>query len=124
MKGKQGGFSLLEVLVAFAILAASLGVLYPALGNSLNHLAVTAHRQTALILARSLMAEQIATAPLEKRTVTGRKGSFSWRFQVRSVETEPRNLRFHPLRLDIRVRWREGRHERQLVLTTLRLARR
>ncbi len=124
MKGKQRGFSLLEVLVAFAILAASLGILYQAFGNSLNHLGTTAHRQAALILTRSLMTEQLADGALEERTVTGREGPFSWRFRVRPVEVEPRQRQLHPFRVDMLFRWREGRHDRQMVLTTLRLDRR
>lgn len=54
--GDQRGFTLLEVLVASAILAGSLAALLPTLSHSLRQMRVAETRQTALLVAQSVMA--------------------------------------------------------------------
>ena len=50
---RQSGFSLLEVLVAFAILSMSLGVLYQAFSNSLRNVGASGDYSRAMIIAVS-----------------------------------------------------------------------
>ena len=52
----QHGFTLLEVLVAFAIMALSVGLLYQALGSNARQTADTTAREHAALLAESLLA--------------------------------------------------------------------
>ena len=52
----QRGFTLLEVLVASAILAGSLAALLPTLSNSLRQMRAAETRQTALLVAQSVLA--------------------------------------------------------------------
>ena len=54
--GDQRGVTLLEVLVASAILAGSLAALLPTLSNSLRQMRAAETRQAALLVAQSVMA--------------------------------------------------------------------
>lgn len=68
---KSAGYSLLEVLVAFAIMMLVLSVLLPAQTNLASSSAVRQERQMAHEYALSKMASLGITAPLRTGEVTG-----------------------------------------------------
>ncbi|MEQ9640277.1 MAG: prepilin-type N-terminal cleavage/methylation domain-containing protein [Alphaproteobacteria bacterium] len=78
MKGDatNRGFTLLEVLVAFAIAALGLGVALQAMGGGLAAGEAAANRGDALLLAQSRLAEATVLPP-EART--GRDAGLDWR---------------------------------------------
>lgn len=53
---RQRGLTLLELLVAFAIMALSLGMLYRAMGSSARSVADVDRYQRAVVLAESLLS--------------------------------------------------------------------
>jgi general secretion pathway protein I len=57
-RNQQRGLSLLELLVAFAILALSIGLLYRSMGSSARTVADMAYQQQAALLAESLLASR------------------------------------------------------------------
>jgi len=115
------GFSLLEVLVAFTIMAIALGVLYHAAGGSVRGAQATDRNTRALILAQSLLSLNSAV-PRQGFRLSGStaNGEFDW-----SLSSEPYPLTLDPLppqnlqRLEARVEWSEGQRRHEVVLSTL-----
>ena len=129
----QRGFSLLEVLVAFTILALSLGVLMQIFSGSLRNADVTRDQAQAVALAQSLLASAGVEATLVPGERTGvLDDKFRWLLRVSPFVQEPRPGETEavrsPLPLDlwevaVRVAWGGDSRlpERALTLTTLRV---
>lgn len=125
------GFSLLEILVAFTILALSLGVLMQIFSASLRNVDITRDAAQATALAQTLLADAGVEAPLEAGESSGTLADrFRWHLQVAPHEEGPRpgaseNLRAPPMlelwRVTARVAWGDRDRERDVVLTTLRV---
>ncbi len=68
---RAGGFTLLEVLVAFTILAIALTALIQAFSQGLRASTVAEERALAVLVARSIMAEVGSSIPLEQSEQSG-----------------------------------------------------
>lgn len=87
------GFSLLEVLVAFTILALSLGVLMQIFSGSLRNADITRDAAQATALAQTLLAGAGVETPLTTAESGGvHAGKFRWRL-VMAPHDEPRGDR-------------------------------
>lgn len=133
MRSEQHGFSLLEILVAFSILALSLGVLMQIFSGSLRNADVTHDQAQAVALAQNLLTEAGVERPLAPGESSGvHTGKFRWLLRVspflddvRAGETAAVR---QPLPLDLwevtaRVAWDgiSGSPERAVTLSTLRV---
>lgn len=76
------GFTLVEVLVAFAILALSFAALMQAFSGGLRLLSASGARTEALRLAESRLSEAGRSAPLAPGTASGEEGRYRWRLDV------------------------------------------
>lgn len=75
---RQAGFSLLEVLVAFVILALSLGVLMRLVSTSLGNIARAEHATQAVTVAQSVLARLGTDSPLTEGAQDGEAGAYRW----------------------------------------------
>jgi len=132
MRQRQCGFSLLEVLVAFSILAVSLGVLMQIFSGSLRNADVSRDQAQAIVLAQSLLASAGVENPLAAGESTGTlDDKFRWALSATPMQLDPLVGETSALRpasslelweVSVRVAWDGGSApERDLTLTTLRV---
>ena len=120
----QKGFTLLEVLVAFAVLTITLGVLLNIFSLAIRTTQTAQDQQKAVLLAESKLAELDAGFTLRPGV---ERGDFDERFEweTRVEEFDSRALldnqsQLTPYRLSVVVSWNDNR---RYDLTTLRLVR-
>jgi general secretion pathway protein I len=133
MANRQRGFSLLEILVAFTILALSLGVLMQIFSGSLRNTEVSNSQAQAVALAQSLLASAGVEAPLVAGESAGTLDDrYSWTLRATPVQIDPLagdTSDLKPLatlelwEIAARVAWGgdSGTPERDVTLTSLRV---
>lgn len=127
----QRGFSLLELLVAFSVLALSLAILMQIFSVSLRTVDVSRGQAQALALAQSLVASAGAERPLSGGQSSGTSGDrYRWFLTATPMSPATPNgpiERFAPEQptlweIRVRVTWHDsGGPERDVTLTTLRV---
>jgi general secretion pathway protein I len=120
------GFSLIEVLVAFAILTLALGVLLPLFSNGFRSLSVSEQYTRAAVLAESRMAAIGRETSLEEGEQAGEsEQGFQWRTEVTRYEPLDDTEEFVPLVqafvATVEVYWQDGDKRRALTLNSLKL---
>lgn len=125
---QQSGLSLLELLVAFAIMALSIGLLYRSMGASARTVADMGYQQQASLLAESLLASRESVTPEGWRESGAREGL---EFQVKTFPYsrgltsgvgspslgDPSAVLLHEV--EITVSWLDGTRRQSLEIRTL-----
>lgn len=128
---KQQGFSLLEILIAFAILGISLGILLRIFSSGTNMAAVSEDYTVAVQLAESLMARAGSELPLQAGEQSGWEDNnkYHWILEMvpfnsnATVELDPAKLPVQLFKVKVTVEWDDGGfYGREFVLNSLRLA--
>ena len=117
----QRGFTILELLVAFAIMAIALGMLYRAAGGNVRAVGEMERYQRATVLAESILAMRDAI-PESGWTETGSVAGFDWRVITAPYGTEinaPTAIPLHEVRVVVAWPGGSGRLQ-QLEVATLR----
>jgi general secretion pathway protein I len=119
-RSSQQGFSLLEMVVAIAILALSLGALYQAVSGASRNVRTNERYAYGVELARSLLAEHsiVPKAGLSGRGETA--GGFTWQVVTTALPGRGKKLPPGSLHtLEITVSWQDGRKRRQVILHSI-----
>jgi general secretion pathway protein I len=121
----SAGFTLIEILVALAILALTFGFAFQAFSGGFEWLDRNRRNADAVLLAQSMLTRVGHDVALEERIITGRTpDGLSWRIEATpygdTADMPPGRLIGY--RVEVRIGWIERDQERQLRLTTLRLA--
>jgi prepilin-type N-terminal cleavage/methylation domain-containing protein len=114
------GFTLLEVLVALAILSLTVVVAMQGFAQGLRLLKLSGDHQRAILLADQKVREVIVPKAGHD---AGTDGLFAWERTVKAVpapelETPARPARWHVYEVSVQVAW--GEQRRAVAVTTLR----
>jgi general secretion pathway protein I len=116
------GFTVLEVVIAFAILSMATLAIYEAIGHAMSSYAKLGSVEPALTLAESLLAENSINPIYETADRDGTEGSLSW-----SVHTVPYYSQIPgaiPLvSVRVRVTWAPDSPRNRIELAQLAMAR-
>lgn len=129
------GFSLLEILVAFSIMAIALTIVLRVFGNGVNHAGIAEEYTIAVQIAESLMARTGVETALEPGELDGNEGErFDWRVSVQPVQNSGgvrESLRkladgdqepaAQLMRVNVTVAWGDDEQRRTVELDTLKL---
>jgi general secretion pathway protein I len=125
---KQQGFSLLEILIAFSILALSLGILLKIFSAGVNTAVIAEDYTAATQIAQSLMAKTGMENSLQTDQASGLENEkYHWLVEVSPFEFNPENVDTTALtavlfKVKVIVSWGDDNaNDRQVELTTLKL---
>lgn len=128
LEAKSRGFTLIEVLVALAIVALALSVIFTGFSVGLRGRRTAEDYEQATMLAQSKLNAVGVVAPLQQGKTSGEfNDRYRWTVTVKPYEekggTESDTSQDRALVVVVTVSWNDANHERSVSLQTLRLAR-
>lgn len=115
----QHGLSLLEMLVAIAILGLTLGALYNAVGGATRNTRSGEKYLYGVELARSLLADNAVVSSRGVSAEGATSGDFKWRVQSEPVATGGNGVLPLLQSIEVVVSWRDGARTRRVVLRSV-----
>ncbi len=130
LRSNQQGFSLLEILIAFSILALSLGIVLKIFSAGVRTAQVTGDYTTAMQIAQNLLNQTGSERPLKTAEFQGSEaGVYHWYLRISPQQFVSPALRFDDLPVALfhiiaHVEWDAKQHAeaRVIELTTWKLA--
>ncbi len=130
-KRRQHGFSLLEILIAFSILALSLGILLNIFSGGVHTAMIADDYTMAVQIAESLMAKTGSEIAIKDHQSSGVENEkYRWTLDIRPFipagdSLDPKNMAAEIFKVNVIVAWGDGEagsDDRQVQLATLKLA--
>jgi len=125
---RQSGYSLVEVLVAFVILAMALTVLFRIFSGGLRNVDAAANYSRALLVAEERLVAAGTGEALAAGEIEGTTGErYRWTRRITPYEPEgyepARDSGVDAWRIEVEVTWDAGTRDRRVGLSTIRLER-
>ncbi|HTQ15201.1 MAG TPA: type II secretion system protein [Rhizomicrobium sp.] len=119
--GDEDGFTLLEILVALAILSVSLATLLGIFSMSLDRTRQSEDEMSARVLAQSLIAQADSVSDPRLGTLSGTSNGYAWRLDLKPYGTSTQPAPAPGLAsVSASVAWNGSGGRRSLMLTSLR----
>jgi len=120
----EAGFTLVEVIVALAMLSLGLTLVMSLLSTGLGRAGMAERLAGAVSLAQSVMAQVGTAIPLRPETrESAEANGYRWHLAIQPYRAEPagdaRAVELY--QVSVNVGWREGEDPRSFALSTLRL---
>jgi general secretion pathway protein I len=116
----ESGFSLLEMMVAIAILGLALGALYQAASGATRNIRTDEKYAYGVELARSVLADnaRVPAAGVNRSGET--EGGFVWQVTTRRIELDRTALASASLHdIVVSVSWQDGRRRPEVLLNSV-----
>jgi general secretion pathway protein I len=125
---QQQGFSLLEILIAFSIMALSLSIMLNIFSGGITTAATAEDYTLAVQIAESLMAKTGSEIPLSEHQSTGEEDQkYRWSLTISPYTLsadlyDPNNAQVRLFKVESLVNWGDGESDdREVRLSTLKL---
>jgi general secretion pathway protein I len=132
MKSRAAGFSLLEILVAFTLMALIVAVLMRVFSGGLQGAGIAEDYARATSFAESKLAGIGSEIPLKPGELSGTEaGKYRWKIAIQDYEDKTANaappqpqavMRVQLMEVAVSVAWSDYGKDRQVAMTTLVLA--
>jgi general secretion pathway protein I len=121
----ERGFTLIEIVVALAILALAVPILFNLISDNIKRIGFATSTANAELMAQSLLATVGVEIPLHEANMAGDfSDNFRWQLHI-SPWGDPTERKRWPIKayeVSTEIFWPDGEHGRSIALTTLRLA--
>lgn len=122
----QQGFSLIEILVAFMILAMALTVIFRIFSGGLRNVSLSQDYALAEMVAESQLSVAGISEPLEAGTTTGVWDErFRWERDIKSYQpwetSKELNASVKAYWVTVKVSWQHSKGDSQISLSSVRL---
>ena len=119
----EQGFTLIEMIVALAILSIALGTLFAGFAQGFERQRLNAEQRQARVLAERLLQESGTSSPLREGATRGvAAGGLHWAVLVKPFgdPVDRKAWLFAPVQVTARVAWTMDGQDHAVELTTLR----
>ncbi len=123
MRLRTAGFTLVELVIAFVLLAIGIVAILELVGQSALNARLARNRTQAALLAQQRMEELLSQPDLQPGISEGNFGDrfpqFRWRAQIEQVSGSADQSQAPLYRLTVVVEWQEGTRPQSVQLDTL-----